>query len=155
MKELAILLTNDAGTASPGLHAAALGVPAIAVSLETDPQENFFHSTDIDFSVAAYFTRLCAGLMIGAGPIPDVDVLKVEVPADASRDTPWTVTRVSRQCYYEAAPQQLLKNNEGLFLPYRIAFDGETLETDGDILALRVHRFQPARYTMFMAASQI
>lgn len=129
------------GTVGAAIEAASLGIPAMAVSLETDPRENYNHSGHIDFSVAAHFTRLVAGLMIAAGPIPDVDVLKVEVPADAGPDTPWTVTRVSRQVYYEPAPPHLLRDGEGPSLPYRINFDAKTLEPDSDIHALRVRRF--------------
>ena len=132
---------TTSGTVGAAIEAAALGIPSMAVSLETDPQENFSHSVAINFSVAAHFTRLVAGMMIGAGQIPDVDLLKVEVPADASRDTPWTVTRVSRQAYYEPASPQQLRNSNGSSLFYRIAFNAKTLEADSDIHALRLRRF--------------
>ena len=32
----------------------------------------------------------------------DVDLLKVDVPCDATPRTPWEVTRLSRQTYFEA-----------------------------------------------------
>ncbi len=35
---------------------------------------------------------------------PDVDVLKVDVPADATPETPWRITRQAKQAYYKILP---------------------------------------------------
>jgi 5'-nucleotidase len=48
--------------------------------------------------------RICyrfARLLLENGLPGDVDLLKVDVPSDATPDTPWQLTRVSRQRYYE------------------------------------------------------
>jgi 5'-nucleotidase len=70
-----------------------------------------------------------------------VDILKVEVPADATRETPWAVTRVSRQLYYlPVKPERSRIEDPAPFL-YKIAYDERALEPDADIYALRVKRW--------------
>jgi 5'-nucleotidase len=88
------------GTVGAALEAASHGIPALAVSLETDREYHTSYSTDIDFSAAAYFTAYFARQMLEKHFLPDVDVLKVDVPANATKQTPWQVTRVARQRYY-------------------------------------------------------
>jgi 5'-nucleotidase len=92
------------GTVGAALEAAALGIPALAVSLETDPAHHRSYSTDVDFSAAAHFTAIFARFLLENKMPSDVDVLKVEVPMNASKDTPWKITRLSRDNYYEPIP---------------------------------------------------
>jgi 5'-nucleotidase len=89
------------GTVGAALEGAALGFPALAVSLEANQQYHLSYSEDVDFSVAAHFTQHFARLLLEQRSFPDVDVLKVDVPSDARADTPWEITRVARQRYYE------------------------------------------------------
>jgi 5'-nucleotidase len=66
---------TSSGTVGAALEAAGDNVPALAVSLETDAKYHYNHSDDLDFSVAAHFTRYFAARCL-AGPLPpDVDVL--------------------------------------------------------------------------------
>jgi 5'-nucleotidase len=88
------------GTVGAALEAASHGIPGLAMSLETDREEHFSYSKDIDFSVAAYFTTYFARQLLEKHFPPDVDVLKVDVPCDATRMTPWQVTRIARQRYF-------------------------------------------------------
>ena len=95
------------GTVGAALEAASLGIPAMAVSLEADPKYHMSYSADVNFSVAAGFTASIARLLLEKKFPADVNVLKVEIPSDATVDTPWQMTRVSRQRYYEpVAPQR-------------------------------------------------
>lgn len=129
------------GTVGAAIEAAALGLPALAVSLQTDAGQHYSHSPHVDFTAAAHFTRLGARMLLAAGKMPDVDLLKIEVPAEAACDTPWVITRVSRQYYY--APVRLHPLPEGQWAPlsFRIQYDPQTLEPDSDIHALRARRF--------------
>ena len=89
------------GTVGAALEAADHGIPAIAASLEYDhegPQEDH---PPLDFSVAAHFVQLFARLVLDTALPPDVDLLKIEVPASASIDTPWVVTHQDRLAYYQ------------------------------------------------------
>lgn len=94
------------GTVGAALEAASLGVLALAVSLETDPIWHYQHSDSIDFSTAEYFTqKFAAWLLTNQVPFAyDVDVLKVDVPNDATPQTAWQLTRQSRQRAYLPVP---------------------------------------------------
>ncbi len=94
------------GTVGAALEAASQGIPAIAASLETDPIHHYNESkhTEVDFTAAAYFTCFFASLMLRNALPFDVDVLKIDVPADATPDTAWVVTRLLRSRYYELVP---------------------------------------------------
>ena len=128
------------GTVGAALEAADLGVPSLAVSLETDKAYHYTYSDDLDFRVAAYFTRLFGERMLAHRMPPDVDLLKVEVPSDATPNTPWRMTRISRQRYYRALPTNRRSLAEKRRLDYEMVFDRATLEPDSDIHALRIDR---------------
>ena len=128
------------GTVGAALQAAEMGVLGLAVSLETDKAYHYNHGQDVDWSAAAHFTRLCAESMLAAdraGRLPgDVDVIKVDVPCDATPATPWRLTRQSRQSYYmELPPAQPQLDGVLPLLDYHIAIDWATLEPDSDIWA--------------------
>lgn len=127
------------GTVGAALEAAAFGLPALAVSLETPREYHLSHSEAIDFSAAAYFTGFFARLLLSAPRQPDVDVWKVEVPAGATPATPWRVTRISRQRYYAPLkPERASLTESG-----RLGYDRELapgLEPDSDVAALVVDR---------------
>jgi len=123
------------GTVGAALEAAAAGIPALAVSLETDPTYHLSYSTEIDFAVAGYFTGYFAGLLLKKPMQPDVDIWKVEVPAGATPETPWHVTRVSRQRYYQPTrPERVVLSEAGRLGYSRKIMDG--LEPDSDVAAL-------------------
>jgi 5'-nucleotidase len=128
------------GTIGAAIEAACFGVPALAVSLQTPREFHYTPSNVIDFSVAASFARRFARAILSAGLPPDVDALKVDVPDDATPDTPWRVTRVSRQSYYVPITDDLNDSQEQLEIDYEVGIDKNTLEPDSDIKALAVDR---------------
>jgi 5'-nucleotidase len=71
---------------------------------------------------------------------PDVDILKVDVPSDATLDTSWRVTRASRQSYYVPIPRPTPTEDGRLEVDYKVQIDVNTLEPDSDIQALAVDR---------------
>jgi 5'-nucleotidase len=76
------------GTVGAALEAASLGIPALAVSMQTGTEHHFSLSQDIDFNVAGYFTHKFAEIMLRA-PLPeDVDVIKLDIPHGATPQTP-------------------------------------------------------------------
>ncbi len=89
------------GTVGAAMEAASLGIPALAVSLEAAPEYHFSYSQDIDFSAAAHFAAFFGRLLLKKHMPEDVRLLKVDVPSNATSKTPWQVTRVSRQPYYQ------------------------------------------------------
>ena len=128
------------GTVGAALEAADHGVPSLAVSLETEKAFHYTYSNEVDFGEAAYFVRLFGERMLFHRMPPDVDLLKVDVPSDATAGTPWRITRVSRQRYYRALPSNRHSLDERCQLDYEMVFDRATLEPDSDIYALRIDR---------------
>ena len=90
------------GTVGAAMEGASMGIPSLAVSLETDTIHHLSYSTEVNFSTAAHFAVCFARLLLEHRMPPDVDLLKVDVPADATPDTEWVVTRLARKLYYES-----------------------------------------------------
>jgi 5'-nucleotidase len=89
------------GTVGAALEAACFGIPAIAVSLQLEDIGGFDkHDPDVDFSTSAFFTRKFSHMILENGLPEQVDLLKIEVPAHANRQTGWRITRLARQMYY-------------------------------------------------------
>ena len=133
------------GTIGAALEAASYGVPALAVSLETDPQHHFHHSDGVDFTTAAYFAQLFARWMLNqAGEqssLPhDVDMLKVDVPCDATPQTPWKATRQSRLPYYVPQAQARQGWDDPKPIGYRPNPQARGDHPGTDIYAMQVER---------------
>ena len=131
---------TGSGTVGAALEAADEGLPALAVSLETDRKYHYNHSEDVDFRAATHFTRLFAAKLLSQSLPFDVDVLKVDIPSDATPQTPWRITRVSRQRYFRALPSGRRHLAEKRRLGYDMVVDHDTLETDSDIHAIQIDR---------------
>lgn len=89
------------GTVGAALDAAAVGLPALAVSMEVDESHFFSNADHIDFTQAAAWTVSFARRVLGRALPFDVDILKIEVPEDATPETPWRITRQSRSPFYQ------------------------------------------------------
>jgi 5'-nucleotidase len=128
------------GTVGAALEAASLGIPALAVSLEAAAEYHLTYSEEVSFLVAAEFTARIARLLLNRKLLPDVDLLKVDVPSDATVDTPWQLTRLSRQRYYEPLAPTRASWTERAVIGYREAglLDREPENTD--VYALRKKR---------------
>jgi len=128
------------GTVGAALEGASLGIPTMAVSLEADPKYHLTYSEEISFLVAAEFTLRIARLLLKKKLPADVDVLKVDVPSDATVATPWQLTRVSRQRYYEpVAPVRASWGERGT-INYREAGELDHEAQDTDVYVLRKQR---------------
>jgi 5'-nucleotidase len=131
---------TTSGTVGGALEAADGGVPALAVSLETDKAFHYNHSEEVDFSAAMHFVRQFAARML-AGAMPfDVDLLKVDVPCNATKATPWRLTRISRQRYFRPLPSGRRYLAEKRRLDYEVDVDHDSLEPDSDIHAVYLDR---------------
>ena len=89
------------GTIGAALEGAERGVRAMAVSLEVPDSQYFEHAEAAAFEPAMHFITLFAGASLGRAWPADVDVLKIEIPATATRETGWRVTRQDRFAYYQ------------------------------------------------------
>ena len=126
------------GTVGAAMEAASFGIPALAVSVQTHVEDHYNHSEAVDFSTAAYFLRLFARRVLERGLPEFVDILKVDVPMDATPETPWRITRVSRQHYF----QSIVVDEGGYrrLIGYDVHFDRNALEPDSDIWAMAVDK---------------
>ena len=128
------------GTVGAALEAASHGIPGLAMSLETDREHHFSYSKDIDFTTAAYFTAYFARQLLEKHFPPDVDVLKVDVPCDATPDTPWQVTRIARQRYFVPVPPKRKSWDKPGPVDYAEAAELGDEFKGSDVYALRVQR---------------
>jgi 5'-nucleotidase len=147
---------TTSGTVGAALQGAAFGIPAMAVSLQTPKEMHTNPSNKIDFGAAVHFARTFARWMLHVTLPFDVDVLKIDVPDDATPDTPWRLTRVSRHAYFVGVrpkstyPQkstfteevQKLDSSERVNnnMDYQQLPHPERTEPDSDIYALAVDR---------------
>jgi 5'-nucleotidase len=123
------------GTVGAALEAASLGIPALAVSLEAHSKYHLSYSDEVDFTVAAGFAARIA--LLGKKLLQDVNLLKVDVPSDATRDTPWQLTRVSRQRYYEPVAPERASWSEPGAVGYRESAALKHEPEDTDVYVLR------------------
>lgn len=128
------------GTVGAAMEAAALGFRALAVSLETAQEHHLTYSRDVDFSGAAHFTLQFARFLLEKLPFPDVDLLKVDVPDNATPNTEWLLTRLARQRYYDpVAPARKSWSVPGT-VGYKEAPRLEEEPSDSDVFVLRKER---------------
>jgi 5'-nucleotidase len=128
------------GTVGAVLEGAAFGIPGLAVSLEAPVEYHYSYPEDCDFTAAVFFTRLFAQRLLSIALPPDVDALKVEVPEDATEETPWRLTRVSRQPYFYPVPGNRIRLADKVPLRYEMRIDFDALEEDSDVFALAQER---------------
>lgn len=128
------------GTIGAALQGAACGIPALAVSIETPKEMHTVPSDRIDFTAAVHFTRLFARATLRARLPFDVDVLKIDVPDDATPQTPWRITRVSRHVHYRPLKPRRTLLTQPTFLDYETQRDRSLAEPDSDVYAVMVDR---------------
>ena len=128
------------GTVGAAMEAAAVGIPALAASLETPHDKHLSYDTDVDFSAAAFFTvQLAKALLEKSFPM-DVMLLKLDVPSNATPQTPWMMTRLSRQRYFLPVRPQRQSWDEPAKVGYTEASTIINEPKDSDVYALRVWR---------------
>ncbi|MBN1267588.1 MAG: 5'/3'-nucleotidase SurE [Anaerolineales bacterium] len=127
------------GTVGAALEGASYGIPAMAVSLQTPPEFHFSYSEEIHFEAAAHFTAIFGKLLLEEESRRAFDVLKVDVPAGATVDTPWEMTRVSRSRYYFQKVYLGKKVEEGE-LSYAPIDAGQETDEQSDIYVVRVKK---------------
>jgi 5'-nucleotidase len=126
------------GTVGAALEGGAFGIRALAVSLEMDSVYHLTGDAEADYSAAMAATYQFAQQLLTEELPQDVHALNVNVPADATADTPWWVTRLSRLRYFlPLAPDRA----KGEGRPgYRVAVEFDEAEPDSDVWAVKVQR---------------
>jgi 5'-nucleotidase len=117
-----------------------LGIPALAVSLETKLEHHLSYSEEVDFSAAAYFTAHLSKLVMERQLPNDVNVLKVDLPAEATPQTPWEITYLSPVRMFDAVPPQRRSWDESAMIGYRFSDKLHTAPEGSDIHTVRIKR---------------
>jgi len=128
------------GTVGAVMEAAAMGIPSLAISLETDTQYHLSHSEDIDFSTAGYFTAYFARLLLEKTFPQEVDLIKVEVPSHATPETEWQVGRLSLSRYYDPVPAKRDSWEQPGPISYQHSAGIEQEAEDTDAYILRIKK---------------
>jgi 5'-nucleotidase len=124
------------GTVGAALQAADMGIPGLAMSLETEKAFHHEYGREVDWSAARHYTRYFAQALLRKQLPVDVDVLKVDIPGTATPDTPWKMTRLARQAYYGISRLEDQPPDEALIrLDYDVRIRWEELQEDSDIYA--------------------
>jgi 5'-nucleotidase len=124
------------GTVGAALEAAARGIKAIAISLETELAHHLSYSLDVDFSTAAHFTAFFGGVLLNNELLNDVDLLKIDIPSEATPETPWEVTRLARRAYFEPVPPQRDSWDQPAIVGYRRAVSSDEHPPNTDVFTL-------------------
>jgi 5'-nucleotidase len=128
------------GTVGAALEGAASGIPSLAISLETKLEQHLSYSTDVDFSAGGYFAAYFGKLLLARQLPEDVKVLKVDLPSEATPETPWELTRLSHVRMFEAVPPKRKSWDEPALIGYRFSDKLHTAPEGSDIHTVRVKR---------------
>jgi len=128
------------GTVGAAMEGAALGYPALAVSLETDAKYHLSYSDEMDFSAAAYFTKLFAQKLLEKKFPGEIDLLKIDVPSDATKETAWQMTRLSRLRYYVPMPPERSSWSQPAIVGYKENASLDNEKEDTDVFIMRRKR---------------
>jgi 5'-nucleotidase len=124
------------GTIGAAMEAASLGIPAMAISLETAKHDHLSYSKDVNFAVAAYFTGFFARLLLQNRLPLGMEFIKVDVPSNATFETAWQWTRLSQQRYYiPIKPKRTSWSTPGS-VGYDMGVDLEREPEDTDVYTL-------------------
>jgi 5'-nucleotidase len=130
---------TSSGTVGAAIESALNGIPSLAVSLQVDRGYYTAPSDNVDFEAAAHFARFFAERLLRVGSLPeDVDLLKIDVPRDATAATPWKIVRQSRRRYFVALKPAELIFDQPTDVDYEI--DPTTSSPGTDTYTLAVDR---------------
>ena len=123
------------GTIGAAIEAASFGIPALAISRQTDPEHFFNHRADVDFFVAGQFLRRIAAHVLASGLPAGVDLLKIDIPDTATPQTSCRWTRISRRRYFwPVAPDR--RPGQPAPMGFVLRADPAELEPDSDVRAV-------------------
>ena len=127
------------GTVGAALEASSYGIPSLAISKQTDMDAHQSYS-DQNWEASKYFLHMFSKKVINNNLEPDVHVLKIDVPDDATSQTRWEITKLAQSAYYHRKiehPGIQTKLSEGKLT---VQFDENSVDKDSDIYALAVRK---------------
>lgn len=129
------------GTASAAIEAATHDIPSIAVSLEVNREKHKFGIGEgMDFSTAKYFLRKVAKAVLEKGLPRGVQMLNVNIPYDAGRETPAEFTRLAKRMYQPSIEERVDPKGHPYYWIVGTQCPAEALEPGTDMYAVKVER---------------
>ena len=138
-ENLGINITSS-GTIGAALEGASFGIPGIAISKQTDIESHHKY-TDQDWAASSFFLNRFATSLLSANFKNDVDVLKIDVPSDATHLTEFKITRLAKVAYYSKAienPTIKSRIGDGKTI---IKLNNANLDPESDIYAFAIDKF--------------
>ena len=122
------------------MEGASFGIPALAASLETAKEHHLSYSNDIDFDSAVYFTAFFAEKLLKKTFPPEVQILKVDVPREATPETSWQMCRLSPNPYYLPIVDKNQSLTEPCTLDYQVSINWDIEPNNTDVYTLHKRR---------------
>jgi 5'-nucleotidase len=143
------------GTVGAAMEGAAFGIPSLAASLQLKnvDTEYLSYSKEINFDTAAYFTKYFAQMLLDKKFPPEVDLLKLDVPYDATPETEWHITSLAHKRYFIPVLQEAddKARTPSIGSRFDIQPDSKAAETDIQTLILQ-HKVSLTPLTLDMTA---
>ncbi|WP_022664256.1 5'/3'-nucleotidase SurE [Desulfospira joergensenii] len=135
-ENLGINVTTS-GTIGAALEASSYGIPAIAISKQTDIDSHHEY-TNQDWSASRHFLNSFAKILM-TRPMPrDVDLLKIDIPTGATSSTPWKLSKLAKSTYYSSYLDSPSLQSRIGDAKLKIEIDPETLDPESDIYVFAV-----------------
>lgn len=137
-ENLGVNITSS-GTIGAALEGASFGIPGIAMSKQTNI-ESHHRYTEQDWSASSFFLHRFAKTLLSTTMQDDIDVLKIDVPDDATPSTEVKITTLAKTGYYAKVydnPTIRSKIGDGKTV---IAYNRENLDPESDIFALAIDK---------------
>jgi 5'-nucleotidase len=128
------------GTVGAALEGASFGIPAMAVSLQLTSGSYTSNSAEVDFTAPAFFTEFFAKKLLEKAFPAEVNILKIDVPALATPQTPWRVVPMSKQRYFTPVSNRANLEDPGRMEYYPLETDDAAKDAETDIFTVRVNQ---------------
>ena len=130
---------TSSGTVGAALEAASFGIPAIAISKQTDIGSHQKYTVQ-DWQVSSHFLKYFSNLLLTRKMPHDVSVLKIDVPQDATTSTRWKITKLANSTYYSKVIENPSIRSRICDAKTEININRESLVPETDIFAFSVEK---------------
>ncbi len=126
---------STSATVGAAIECAVKGIPAIAVSVQTDfsAHRSYGH---IDWAASRHFLGLIIRRFIEKGRFSGFDVLKLDVPMGADERTEWKICRLEPGPYY--VEKMVRQSDDAVVADIRLSVDSSRFSPGTDAYVLAV-----------------
>jgi 5'-nucleotidase len=128
---------STSATIGAAIECAVKGIPAIAVSVQTDLGSHRSYS-HIDWTATKHFLDLFIRRFIEKGRFSGFDVLKLDIPMGADERTEWKICRLEPGPYY--LEEMTRHSDDAVVADMRLSIDPSRFRPGTDAYVLAVER---------------